>query len=405
MLILASAAAFATYRLGVAQGQAGRIPPVVSIGIGEPFPKARQNFLEAVEVLKKKSYNDDLTDEIVYYAALKGVLRHLSPESHKDMLELWKPDVDRAHSEAVTGKLASIGVHLKVDKKSRLIIDDIVPGGPAEKAGLRLRDRIYEIDGKSLGGLSFGEAEAKLHRSSGTVIALGIERPEGVMTVAVTCELYKARDVRARRIKDFGVVRIHFFSDGVHKELPLEVEALRAAGAKGIVLDLRGNAGGVVDVAQLAACAFLRDNATVVHYGGRDRRLGAKLCPKDGDLKTPLVVLADERTVSSAELFTAALKENGRAKVIGATTKGFGALKELHKLKNGYAFTLLTDVLYGPGQKTWLGKGVAPDKEVALSEDDLQEARLETDPDKLMLLDKQLAQAAALLDTRAAPRP
>lgn len=373
-----------------------KVQPEVKVAIPAPFPKARSAFEEAMAIMKKDSYNREVTDEILYYAALRGMLRHLSPDFNKDMLELRTPEVEKSRAEKATGEKETIGVDLTVEN-AFLLVSDVTPGSPAERAGIRLRDRIAIIDGDTLGGKTLSQAEALLHKPAGTAIKLQLEREGLRFDLEVKCEKFKAKDVRTRMVRGAALVRILNFSATALEDFKAETIRLKADKVRGIIVDLRGTPGGVVDVGMRAACRFLKEDVTVTHIVGRDQSLKPTVCGPGGDPDMPLVVLVDGDTASTAELFTAALKDNGRAKVLGTRTRGAGVLKEVKYLKNGYSFTLLTDVLYGPAGETWLAKGLAPDQEISLSPAALTRARMETDEPKRLAADPPLAAALALL--------
>lgn len=396
---LAAAASAASARPAAAPEE--RVPAEFSIALSTPFPNPKAAFLEAVRLIQRDSYSSGVSEEVVYFAALSGLLRHLSPDFNKDMMELRTPEVEKARSAAATGKSSSIGVGLAVEK-GLLIISDVVPDSPADRAGLRVRDRIALIDGAQLGGKTLSEAEALLHRSSGTVIELTVERPDRAFDVKIRCEEVVAKDLRSSTVQGVGVLRVLRFSASGLAELDPELAKLKAKGVRGLVLDLRANAGGVVDVGTWTACAFLPKGTVVLHQVSRDLALRPRRCQADGDLATPLAVLVNQETASTAEVLASALQESRRALVVGTKTRGAAAIKEVKYLKNGYSFTLLTDILYGPGRRTWLGRGVVPDREVPLSPAELQAARLEADEAKRLERDPQLAAAAAALARPAA---
>lgn len=379
--------------------------PVISVALEQPFPSPRETFVEAVEIIKRDSYNSDLNDEIIYYAAINGILRHLSPPSDKDMLSLIPPDVEKAKSQHASGNLCSIGINvalLPVGERYNMVVGDIIPGSPASKSGLKLKDIIHTIDDTFLGGMTSTKAEAMLeNRVKGAIVKVGVRRGDEMLEFKIPAAPYRAQFVRARMLGDFGLIRIMKFGDGVQRDFPDALERLRKQKAKGLVIDLRGNEGGVADTATLAACSLLKKGAVVGYESGKDHVKTPIKCARGGDTRTKVVVLTDVETVSAAEQMTAALKENGRAFVVGLKTKGYGATKRAERLKNGYGFRVITHVSFGPSGETWLGRGIAPDKEIEAREIDMVEARFEPDAAKAIARDPQVAGAIAAL---SAPR-
>lgn len=397
--------ALAAYMTGYAQGQTSRLPKIIRIALDAPFSNPQESFLEAVEILKRESYNSDLSDEVVYYAALKGVLRHLSPESDKDMLQVLYPELERAQSQQYSGDLASIGIGLDLapapNGYSYLIVSDIVPDTPAESSGLRLRDRIESIDGVNASRFnSLQEAESKLHdKPVGTIVKLVIARGKSseLHEFSVPAAKYRASWVRGRMIGGAGVIRIIKFGDGVQEDFRAAAKKLLRNKARGLVIDLRRTPGGVSDVATILACDFLGKGAVAYRLTDRKKDLQPVTCDKDGDTRTKLAVITDARTVSAAEILTSALKENGRARVVGTRTKGYAVEKYVVHLKNKFAFTYVGGILSGPKEDTWLGRGIAPDREIPLDGGIVLDAQLEADPAAVLSKDLQLKEALAAL--------
>ncbi|MCX5787880.1 MAG: S41 family peptidase [Elusimicrobia bacterium] len=371
--------------------------PAISVKLDKPFPDSKAAFEQAVEIIKKDSYNSaDLTDEVVYYAALKGLLRQLSPATQKELLELWAPQVDAPRTAQATGEMMSIGVTFGLDA-GWLVIADVTPYSPADEAGLRLHDRVIEIDGSQLTGKSIEDARAMILKPAGTRLTLKIQRDGKFLDVAMVTRKLEALDVRAEVVDGVGVVRVLNFSAVAIKEMDRELKKLADAKARGIVVDVRGTPGGVADVGRLLSCKFLAKGALQSSTAGHDRVAVPYFCQAQGDTATPLAILVNGDTASTSELFVAGLRDSGRAKVVGTTTRGMGTEKNVGRLKNGYAFTYVLDVMYGPKGTRWLERGIDPDVVVAMDSSAIEAARNEPQAAKRLAMDKQLAAAFALL--------
>ena len=371
--------------------------PAISVKLDKPFPDSKAAFEQAVEIIKKDSYNNaDLTDEVVYYAALKGLLRQLSPATQKELLELWAPQVDAPRTAQATGEMMSIGVTFGLDA-GWLVIADVTPYSPADEAGLRLHDRVIEIDGSQLTGKSIEDARAMILKPAGTRLTLKIQRDGKFLDVAMVTRKLEALDVRAEVVDGVGVVRVLNFSAVAIKEMDRELKKLADAKVRGLVVDVRGAPGGVADVGRLLSCKFLAKGALQSSTAGHDRVAVPYFCQAQGDTATPLEILVNGDTASTSELFVAGLHDNGRAKIVGTTTRGLGTEKNVGRLKNGYAFTYVLDVMYGPKGTRWLERGIDPDVVVAMDSSAIEAARSEPQPAKRLAMDKQLAAAFALL--------
>ena len=371
--------------------------PAISIKLDKPFPDSKAAFQQAVEILQRESYNSaDLTEEVVYYAALKGLLRQLSPATQKELLELWAPEANAARAAWVSGEMTSIGVTFGL-REGWLVISDVTLYSPAEEAGLRLHDGVIGIDGAPLTGKSIEDARGMILKPAGTRLTLRIRRDGKDFDVSMVTRKLEALDVRSEVVDGVGVVRMLNFSAVAVNQMDRELKKLAAAKVRGMVLDVRGTPGGATEVARLLSCRFLAKGALQGSIAGRDRVATPYYCELQGDTATSLAVLVNGGTVSSAEIFAAGLRDNGRAKIVGTTTAGSGAAKVVGRLKNGYYFTFITGVMYGPKGVRWLEHGIDPDAVVAMDSGLIDDARGEPQPAKRLAMDKQLAAAFALL--------
>ena len=399
LLFLLCAAAFAAMiapLLATAQDQ-GTLP-VIDVAIPAPFPKAKATFEEAIDILKRESYNANLDSEIAYYSALKGVLRQLSPSNNKELSMIWPPETDRIVRANLAGKIGSIGIRFLHDMAQGVaFVSDVMPGTPAERLGLKLKDSIDKINGVSLEGKSTQEIAAMIERPVGTMVEVEFTRGKKKMTAAILSEQIKVDDVRGEMIEGFGLLRLRYFSEAAAEDFAREMAAFKDKKARGVIIDLRNNSGGLFHNALHIADQLLKDNDIILYTVGRDGKPQRYLAGAGGDLKTPLAVLINGESGSSSEILAAALQGNKRAVVVGERSMGKGTMERMVKLKNGYTMKFTTAALYGPDGITWQNTGIAPDKEVALDPMDMVAAFMEEKPAKRLAKDKQLAAAMAAL--------
>ena len=192
-------------------------------------------------------------------------------------------------------------------------------------------------------------------------------------------------------------MRVLNFSAAALQEMDRELKKLGDKKVRGIVVDLRGTPGGVFDVGRLLSCKFLAKGTPQGYTAGKDHVAVPYRCEAEGDTRTPLAILVDGDTASTAEAFAAGLRDNERAKVVGTKTKGLGTLKQVGRLKNGYSFTYVANVLYSPRGNRWLERGLAPDVALALDTASIEDGRAAAQPAKRLEIDKQLAAAFKLL--------
>ncbi|MEH3054287.1 MAG: S41 family peptidase [Patulibacter minatonensis] len=277
-------------------------------------------------------------------------------------------------NEVTSSRFEGIGVAVEKGK-SGLVVAQVYDGSPAKASGIRAGDVITKAAGKSLAGLSTNAASALIRGKQGTSVVLEIERDGKAMEKRV-----KRDEVRIPAVEtDYdakakvGTVRLASFSEGAHGEVSAAITALEKRGAKGVVLDLRSNPGGLVEEAKLLSSLFLKGGKIVTTKGRavRERTLEAGDSPKFPTL--PLVVLVDHNSASASEIVTGALQDRGRAKVYGTRTYGKGVFQEIIPLSSGGAMDITVGQYYTPkgrnlggagvarGQDVSRGKGIAPD--------------------------------------------
>lgn len=321
-----------------------------------------QRFVSVYRAVQQ-GYVDPLDDRKVMRAALRGLLTDLDPHSaYLDASEA--KDMD----DFANGRYDGVGVELMQlpDRSLRVIapIDDT----PAARAGLKPGDVIIAIDGKPIEGDSAEAGQAQLRGKPGSEVTLRVVR-EGE---AAPLELVLKRDVihlssvRGRRLdKVFAYVRISSFQGETGADLSKTLGKLGEESDKplrGLILDLRSNPGGVLGAAVEVADAFI-DAGLIVSTKGRMPFANSQFSATPGDLLAgaPIVVLMDGGTASAAEVVAAALRDHGRAVLMGGRSFGKGTVQTVMPLDNGDAIKLTTARYYAPSGRSIQARGLRPD--------------------------------------------
>jgi carboxyl-terminal processing protease len=254
--------------------------------------------------------------------------RYLPPAKYQSMVD------------TATGTLAGVGVEIATSKDGIVMVSDVEPNSPALKAGLLPNDLFVEGDGFKFNKDSTPDDVAtKLRGPVGSRVGVTVSRNGEVKDFIITREPIKVTSVRSYMGKgNIGVLRIKSFSGTTTALVKETVEELKKKGAKEFVIDLRSNPGGLLPGGVETAGLFLEANKPVVFVVSNKGVISAQETFADGvDLTTPILILVDHNTASAAEVFTAALKENGRAKVVGEQTFGKGIIQTIRELaeKNG----------------------------------------------------------------------
>ena len=256
-----------------------------------------------------------------------------------------------------------------------LRIESVYPGTPAERAGLRVGDIVTHAAGRRLAGLPEQAAVALIKGRAGTSVTLRIRRGERSFTKRVTRERIDVPSVQSRIVNAGGrraayIALSTFGSDNGHEQMAAAIRRAERRKAKGIVLDLRHNGGGLITEAQLVASMFLKGGPIVTTRGRavKERTLNAVGRPIAGDL--PTVVLVDRNTASASEIVAGALQDRKRATLVGTRTFGKGIFQEILPLDNGGALDITVGQYFLPsgrnigGAGTKPGRGLTPDVRV-----------------------------------------
>lgn len=304
-------------------------------------------------------------------AAVEGMLKALGDR----WSSYYEPSEYASFAEALEGRYSGVGLWVRAGR-SGVVVSSVQPGSPAADVGIEPGDVILAVDDWTTSSGSVGEVVQRLRGETGTTVDLALVRDGIAMNVSLTRAVMTTSDVTVERLAD-GVTRIDIrtFTRGVGRSVRDAMAADPAAFAGGIVLDLRGNPGGLLDEAVEVASAFL-DGGPVVSYEQRDAPDRTLYAVGDGNTATPVVVLVDGGTASAAEVVAAALQDRSRAVVVGSRTYGKGSVQEPSILPDGSAIEFTIGRYLTPAGRVIDGRGVEPDVLVdPTSTPDIAEAR------------------------------
>ncbi|MGW1891716.1 S41 family peptidase [Streptomyces sp. NPDC002004] len=271
---------------------------------------------------------------------------------------------------ALDGEYTGVGLWARRSADGRIEVTRVQSGGPADRAGIRPGDRLRSVDGERVDGRPVTEAVALLRGDgdrdgaapsvAGTRVVLGLQRAGRTWTETLRRATLTTDPVSVRRIGDAVLIKIAAFTKGTGERVRSAVH--EAPPGDGILLDLRGNSGGLVTEATDAASVFL-DGGLVATYDvhGEQRALHAR---PGGETRRPVVALVDGGTMSAAELLTGALQDRGRAVVVGTRTFGKGSVQMPSRLPDGSVAELTVGHYRTPSGHSVDGRGITPDLEV-----------------------------------------
>jgi carboxyl-terminal processing protease len=243
----------------------------------------------------------------------------------------------------------------------------VIPGGPASEAGLRVGDQITQIDGQAVDGLGLDEAAGRLQGEEGTAVEIVVTRPDATSrSLRLTRRPIEVQSVAGARIVDpalgVGYVQLNGFQKSSTAELRRAIGGLQQRGLRSLVIDLRGNPGGLLNVAVDIADLFLDQGVIVSTRGRASNQSATYAAHAGGAFGIPLAILIVHDSASASEILAGALKDHKRALIVGERSYGKGSVQSIFPLKSAPAgLKLTTAKFYSPHDRPYSERGVEPD--------------------------------------------
>ena len=297
--------------------------------------------------------------EFIYGAAesLDDYSNYLTPDRLDDLFAM------------IDGNFVGLGVELKADDAGLRLVG-VIRGGPAAEAGLRVGDKITHVAGQPMKGLGLDDAANRLQGTEGTPVEVVVAQVDGASRqVKLVRRAVEVQSVAQAKIVEpragIGYIQLNGFQKSSTEEIRRAIDALNSRGMRHLVLDLRGNPGGLLNVVVDIAEGFL-DSGTIVTTRGRARGQSAThRATASAPWRMPMTVLIDHDSASASEILAGALKENGRAYVMGERSYGKGSVQSIFPLRTAPAgLKLTTAKFYSPRDMPYSDRGVTPDEPI-----------------------------------------
>lgn len=314
---------------------------------------------------KNYLYNKDIKDENLESGLLKGLVAGLGDPYSQYLTK----DEMKKLSETTTGKFQGIGVLISPDEDGAVTVISPIKGSPADRAGVESGDKILKINGKDFSAEKIDEASKEMRGEKGTTVKILLLKKKNLKTkeVEIKREEIKIDSIIKSKIGNFGYIGITMFDEETGRDFLKALNELTREGVKGIILDMRGNPGGVVDAAVEIGDAILPKTSFVTLKNNKGEIIDDyKLDDKYNDIK--MVVLVNEGSASASEILAGAIRDLHRAKIIGKKTYGKGVVQNVIALPEGDGLKLTTSEYFTPSGKSINKKGIEPDIEVNLPE-------------------------------------
>ncbi|MDP8212561.1 MAG: S41 family peptidase [Candidatus Zapsychrus exili] len=309
----------------------------------------------------QSDYVEKLSPQELIYGSLKGMLSSLDPHS-----QFLKPEEYIDLKTETQGKFGGLGIEISV-RDGLLTVITPIEDTPAWDAGLKPGDRIVKIEDELTKNITLSEAVKKLRGDPGTEVNITVlrEKPFELLEISIIREIIHIQDVKNTQILKDGVgyIRLVEFREDSAKEFRKALDELKEAGADSLILDLRNNPGGLLNVAIKITEEFVPEGQTIVSTKGR--RLSQNTLTistnKNHLIDWPIVVLINAGSASGSEILAGALKDNKLAVIVGTKSFGKGSVQSVIPLPDGSGLRLTTSKYFTPSGESIHEKGIEPD--------------------------------------------
>ena len=333
-------------------------------------------FWEAYETLQSRFVDPEKIDtQKIIYGAIEGMVKSL-----EDPYTIFlSPEETKKFKEDISGRFEGIGIEIgKKDEQLQVIAP--LEGTPAKTAGLKAGDKILQINDTPTIDLSIDEAVNLIRGPKGTKVVLtifreGLKAPKEVEITRDVIEIpsmsWELKDISEN--DKIAYIKIYQFSEKAGFDFAVAVREILNSPANKIVLDLRNNPGGYLEISQEIAGWFLEQGNTVVieDFGGKQDQRVYQSQGNSRLLQYPMTIIINEGTASASEILAGALRDNRGIKIIGEKSYGKGSIQELEELKGGSVLKITVAKWLTPNGELITGKGLEPDIKIEVSPEDL----------------------------------
>ncbi|MBM3244185.1 MAG: S41 family peptidase [Candidatus Omnitrophica bacterium] len=340
---------------------------VTAIAISAVEKKKKDDLYREVELfadtlaIVQTDYVDEVTPKDIIYGALKGMLASLDPHS-----QFMDPETYNELKVDTEGKFGGLGIEITI-KDGLLTVVTPLEDTPAWKAGIKANDRIVKINDELTKDITILDAVKKLRGKAGEAVNITVlrESENKLLDLRFVRDIIKIKDIKEATIIDDGIgyVRLVEFRENTATDLNIALEKLKKEKMTALILDLRNNPGGLLDVAVKVSEKFIEKGRPVLSTQGRIPSQNMKFTSSSNNpiLGLPMVVLINEGSASGSEIVAGCLQDYKRAIIIGTKSFGKGSVQTVIPLSDGSALRLTTSRYFTPNGKLIHNKGVTPD--------------------------------------------
>jgi carboxyl-terminal processing protease len=324
---------------------------IIGFSMRDQFPATsifsfeKKSVLGEIEALIKKKYVDEVDLKSINDSAIQTILAKLDPHS----VHIPAKDLESVNDD-IHGQFVGVGIEFLSIRDTTNIVR-LIPGGSAEKNGLEIGDQIIKADEKSLIGLDEDSIRSKIKGAERSSITLTIRRSGELKKIKLPRTRISINSIEADYMinKEVGYIKIAQFTTETYREFMTSLTDLKKQGMTNLILDLRGNTGGVLDEAVEIADEFLSGDKLITYTQGKHQPKKEYRCKREGQFENgELILLCDDESASASEILLGALQDWDRAKILGTRSFGKGLVQEQYELSDNSALRLTVARYFTP---------------------------------------------------------
>lgn len=336
----------------------------------EVIGKSEETKITLLKTLIDHYYRGDVDEEALQEGLYKGYIEALGdPYS-----AYYDEEETKELNEAITGEFCGIGALMSQDNTGLITIVQVYENSPASEAGLKENDVLYKVDGKEILDEDLSEVVSKVRGEEGSTVELTVLRGEDgkEITMTATRRVIQARTVESQVVEgDIGVLSVSEFGTVTKDQYKNALEELENQGIQGLIVDLRGNPGGSLDVVVDILDEMLPEGM-IVSVKDKDGKVEEYTSDAEHQFRKPLAVLVDGNSASASEIYAGAIQDYGIGQIVGTQTYGKGVVQQVYDLKDGSCVKLTIAEYLTPKGRSIDGEGITPDVEVEFEWDENQ---------------------------------
>lgn len=326
-----------------------------------------------------KYYLGEVDEEKLKEGAIKGYIEGIG-DKYTEYIS--KEDM-KDYMEDTTGNFVGVGIYMVQDtKENKIMVLSPIKGSPAEKAGIQPGDYIIAVDGVEYTGEQMSTVSNKIKGESGTTVKIKILRENETKEYELKREKITVNPVEGKVLENnIGYIEFSSFDEGTADLFKNKFEELQKQGIKSLIIDLRNNGGGIVSEALKIADYVLEKDQVILYEVAKNNNETVEKSENNPIINMPIIVLTNENTASSSEILAGALKDNGKAKIVGEKTYGKGVIQQLLTLPDGSGLKITSEEYLTPNKTKINGVGIEPDETIKLPDTVKNELQVEEKDD------------------------